>query len=153
VQLHQLTPNAFAQLSKCFWVVLSFGGVPTSDGFTKHYKLHYQPNNVENDEGVMFLQFGYINFYARRCQGSEARLNQAVKNKWATGWTQAWFYYKVPAHVCPQGSKSVHVLRSHLCTLDFWMESPIDCPYDDLGDAAFIKTAVLSEVKTWWRNT
>jgi hypothetical protein len=35
VQLHQLTPNAFVQLSKHFWVVLCFGGVPSSDGFTR----------------------------------------------------------------------------------------------------------------------
>jgi hypothetical protein len=31
VQLHQLTPNVFAQLSKYFWVVMSFGGEPSSD--------------------------------------------------------------------------------------------------------------------------
>jgi hypothetical protein len=42
VQLHQLTPNAIAQLSKYFWVVLSFGREPSSDGFAKRYELHYQ---------------------------------------------------------------------------------------------------------------
>jgi hypothetical protein len=26
LQLHQLTPNAIAQLSKYFWAMLSFGG-------------------------------------------------------------------------------------------------------------------------------
>jgi hypothetical protein len=28
VQLYQLTPNVIAQLSKYFWVIGSFGGVP-----------------------------------------------------------------------------------------------------------------------------
>jgi hypothetical protein len=42
VQLHQLTPNAFAQFSKYFWVVMSFGGNPSSDGFVKRDELHYQ---------------------------------------------------------------------------------------------------------------
>jgi hypothetical protein len=43
VQLHELTPNAFAQFSKYFWVVLSFGKKPCGDGFVKHYESHYQP--------------------------------------------------------------------------------------------------------------
>jgi hypothetical protein len=41
VQLHQLTPNVIAQLSKYFWVVASFGGIPSADGFVKRYELHY----------------------------------------------------------------------------------------------------------------
>jgi dimeric dUTPase (all-alpha-NTP-PPase superfamily) len=41
VQLHEVTPNAFAQFSKYFWVVLSFGEKPSGDGFVKHYELHY----------------------------------------------------------------------------------------------------------------
>jgi hypothetical protein len=34
-QLHQLTPNAITQLSKYFWVVGSFGGVPSGGAFAK----------------------------------------------------------------------------------------------------------------------
>jgi hypothetical protein len=41
VQLHQLTLNAFAQLSKYFWALMSFGDEPSSDGFVKLYELHY----------------------------------------------------------------------------------------------------------------
>jgi hypothetical protein len=41
VQLHQLTPNEIAQLSKYCWVVTSFQGVPSADGFTKRYELHH----------------------------------------------------------------------------------------------------------------
>jgi hypothetical protein len=43
--------------------VLSFGGVPTSDSYAKLYELHYQPKKVESDEGVMFQQFGCLNFH------------------------------------------------------------------------------------------
>jgi hypothetical protein len=37
VQLHQLTQNAFTQLSKYFWAVMSFSGEPNNDGFVKLY--------------------------------------------------------------------------------------------------------------------
>jgi hypothetical protein len=111
VQLHQLTPNAIAQLSKYFWAVLSFGGESSSDGFAKHYELHYQPKKVVVDGFERFQQFSVINFHAR--QGGVAGLTQAIKNKWLTGWTRAWFYYKVPLHLCQPGGKSIH---AHVCT-------------------------------------
>jgi dimeric dUTPase (all-alpha-NTP-PPase superfamily) len=38
VQLHQLSPNAFAQLSKYFWAVMSFVDEPSSDSFVKRYE-------------------------------------------------------------------------------------------------------------------
>jgi hypothetical protein len=106
VQLDQLTPNAIAQLSKYFWAVLSFGGVPTSKGFMKCCDLHYQPKKVESDEGVMFQQFGCLNFHARRYQGGGVKLTLAIKNKWTSGWMKAWFHCKVSAHICPQGGKA-----------------------------------------------
>jgi hypothetical protein len=51
-QLHQLTPNAIAQLSKYFWAVDSFGDVPSGNSFVKRYELHYQPKTIETPEGV-----------------------------------------------------------------------------------------------------
>jgi hypothetical protein len=45
--------------------MLSFSDLPTSDGFMKLYELHYQPKKVGSDEGVMFQQFGCVNFHAR----------------------------------------------------------------------------------------
>jgi hypothetical protein len=56
-RLHQLTPNAIAQLSKYFWSIGSFGGMPSSGVFVKRYKLHYQLKIVETPEGKMFAQF------------------------------------------------------------------------------------------------
>jgi hypothetical protein len=35
MQLHKLTPNAIVQLSKYFWVVGSFRGVPEGNAFVK----------------------------------------------------------------------------------------------------------------------
>jgi hypothetical protein len=39
------------QLSKIFWVVDSFGGVPSGNLFAKSYELHYQPKTVLTPEG------------------------------------------------------------------------------------------------------
>jgi hypothetical protein len=35
--IHQLIPNATVQLLKYIWAVTSFGGAPSTDGFTKRY--------------------------------------------------------------------------------------------------------------------
>jgi hypothetical protein len=54
VQIHQLTPNAFAQFSKYFWAMMSFSGKPSVDGFAKRYELHYQPKKVGVDGGEKY---------------------------------------------------------------------------------------------------
>jgi hypothetical protein len=83
VQLHQLTLNAIAQLSKYFWAVLIFGGEPSSDDFPNLYELHYQQMKVVVDGFEKFQQFGVINFHAK--QGGEAGLTPAIKNKLSAG--------------------------------------------------------------------
>jgi hypothetical protein len=80
VQLHQLTPNAIAQLSKYFWAVTSFGGIPSGDGFAKRYELHYQLKKMEVDGAVVEAQFGCLSFHAKRYKGSGAKLSLVVKN-------------------------------------------------------------------------
>jgi hypothetical protein len=52
----------------------------------------------------------------------------------------------VLAHVCSQGGKVVHVLRSHICSLDFRMEPPFNYVDDDSGDVAIAGLINLSEV-------
>jgi hypothetical protein len=74
-------------------------------------------------------------------QGSRARVTIAVKNKWEAEWMKAWFYCKVPVHVCPQGGESVHVLHSHMSVLELLMEPPINRPDSDSRDVAFVKAA------------
>jgi hypothetical protein len=81
--LHQLMPNAMAQLSKYFWAVGSFGCVPASNVFVKRYELHYQPKKVETPEGEMVAQYGCLNFHAKRDGG--LKLSLAIKNKWSAG--------------------------------------------------------------------
>jgi hypothetical protein len=49
VQLHQLTPNTIVELSKYIWAVMSFGDIPSTDGFAKRYEMHYQPRKMEVD--------------------------------------------------------------------------------------------------------
>jgi hypothetical protein len=74
VQLHQLTPNAVTQLSKCFWVIGSFRGVPSSEAFAKRYKLQYHPKRMEFDGGAVYMQFGCLNFHAKRSKDSRSKL-------------------------------------------------------------------------------
>jgi hypothetical protein len=62
----------------------SFSGEPSSDGFTKHYELHYQPKKVVVDGFEGFHLFSVINFHVRR--GCEVGLTTAIKNKWSAGW-------------------------------------------------------------------
>jgi hypothetical protein len=76
-KLHQLTPNAIAQLSKYFWAVGSFGGVPLEGAFVKRYELHYQPKTVETLEGSRIVQYRCLNFHAKR-DGS-LRLSHVIK--------------------------------------------------------------------------
>jgi hypothetical protein len=71
IQIHQLTSNAIAQLSKYIWTVSSLKGVPSAEGFAKRYELHV------------------------KCGGQRVKLTMVLKNKWSGAWTQAWFYCKV----------------------------------------------------------
>jgi hypothetical protein len=89
MQLHQLMPNAITQLSKYFWAVRSFGGVPSGDALAKRYGLHYQPKRMEIDRDVVYAQFGCLNFHAKRSKDSGLKLSLTVKNKWSAGWTKA----------------------------------------------------------------
>jgi hypothetical protein len=65
VQLHQLTVNAFAQFSNYLWAMMSFSRKPSSDGFAKHYELHYQPKKVDVDGNEKYQELGCINFHAK----------------------------------------------------------------------------------------
>jgi hypothetical protein len=91
---------------------MSFGVKPSGKGFTKHCELHYQPKKLDIDRSEKYQQFGCINFHARR--GSGAKLTPAIKNKWSSGWTKAWFYCKVPTHVCAHGGK-LCIICIHTC--------------------------------------
>jgi hypothetical protein len=44
---------------------------------------------------VLSAQLGCITFHSNWYK-DQVKLTPAVKNKWSTGWTKAWFYCKVP---------------------------------------------------------
>jgi hypothetical protein len=79
VQLHQL--------SKKFWVVGTFRGVPLGNVFMKQYELHYQPKIVETLEGDQIAQYGCLNFHTKKDGGE--KLSLTIKNKWSLGWTKS----------------------------------------------------------------
>jgi hypothetical protein len=145
VQLHQLTPNVIGQLSKYVWVVASFGGVPSTDGFAKRYKLHYQPKRMSVDGADVLAQYGCVNFQAKHYGGQGARLTVVVKNKCFGGWTQARFYCKVPLLQTPDPlrGKSVYALHSSLTALDVSTDPLFQCADDDSGDVAFVQAMGL----------
>jgi hypothetical protein len=150
VQLHQLTPNAFAQFFKYFWVVLSFGSKPSGDGFVKRYELHYQSKKVDADRVEKYQQFGCINFHARR--GIGAKLTLAIKNKWYAGWMKAWFYCKVHAHVCAQGGElCITCIRT--CVVLTFRRSPLSIAVMmTRGMSHLSEPPNLLEVRTPWRS-
>jgi hypothetical protein len=78
-----LTPNAITPLSKYFWAVGSFGGVPLRNSFVKRYELHYQPKTVDTPDGEWIVQYEYLNFHAKR--DGTPKFSLAMKNKWSVG--------------------------------------------------------------------
>jgi hypothetical protein len=136
-QLHQLMPNAMAQLSKYFWAVGSFRGEPSGNAFVKRYELHYEPKKVETAEGDMFAQDGCLNFNAKRDDGP--KLSLAIKNQSSSGWTKYWFYHRVLSLRSSIGGKSMYALHLRMSALDYTVELEVECPDDDANDAAFVQ--------------
>jgi hypothetical protein len=137
-QLHQLTPNAIAQLSKYFWVVCSFDGIPSGDAFAKQYELHYHLKRIETDEGSLFMQYDHLNFHAKR--DDRPKLSLAIKNKWSGGWTKAWFYCQVLFHRTSKGEKSVFALWLQMRVLDYTVERDVECLDNNVNGVAFVLT-------------
>jgi hypothetical protein len=143
-QLHQLTPNAIAQLSKYFWVIGSIGGVPSRSLFAKRYELHYQLKTIVALEGDRIAQYGCLNFYAKR-DGSP-KFTLANNNKWVVGWTKSWFYCCVACRQSFGGGKRVYSLHSWMSALDYAVEPEVECSGNDPNDVAFVRvTATIGE--------
>jgi hypothetical protein len=73
--------------------------------------------------------------------GQRVKLTVVVKNKWFGGWTQAWFYCKVPLlwSPSPAWDKGIYALHSYMTDLDFMMEPMFQCPNNDASDVAFVR--------------
>jgi hypothetical protein len=52
-------------LSKYIWAVTGFGGIPSAEGFTKRYELHYQPRKIEVDGVEVQGQYKWLNFHVK----------------------------------------------------------------------------------------
>jgi hypothetical protein len=85
-------------------------------------------------------QYGCINFHAKHYGGQGAKLTIAVKNKWDGGWTQAWFYCKVPLLQSPSlvRGKGIFVLHRDMSALDFAVEPSFECANDNASDVTFV---------------
>jgi hypothetical protein len=139
-QLYQLTTNAIAQLSKNFWAVSSFGGMPSGNLFVKRYELHYQPKTMSTPDGDQIAQYRCLNFHAKRDGGP--KLSLEIKNKWSSGWTRSWFYCRVPCRHCSRGGKRVYALHSRMGELDYAIEPEVECTDNDPNDVAFVRMTV-----------
>jgi hypothetical protein len=56
IHIHQLIPNAIVQLLKY---------VPSAEGFTKRYELHYQPRKIDVYGVKVQGQYGCFNFHVK----------------------------------------------------------------------------------------
>jgi hypothetical protein len=118
-QLHQLMSNTIAQLSKNFWVVGSFGGMPSGNLFMKHYELHYQPKTVSTPDGDQISQYRYLNFHVKRDGGP--KLSLAIKNAGRLGGQGRGFIAVCPASDAPEVAKAftlfIHIWVSWITSL------------------------------------
>jgi hypothetical protein len=103
----------------------------------KCYKLHYQQKTMLTLEGDQIMQYGCLNFHAKRDGGS--KLIFTIKNKWLAGWTKLWFYCRVPCRLCSRSGKSMYALHSWMGEFDYAIEPEVECPDNDPNDAAFIR--------------
>jgi hypothetical protein len=74
--------NAIIQLSKYIWALTSFGGVPSTEGFTKRYEPHYHLRKIEVDGVEVQGQYGCLNFHVKH-GNQRSKLTVSVKNKWS----------------------------------------------------------------------
>jgi hypothetical protein len=94
---------------------------------------------VEINERVLFVQYGCLNFHAKRGRGP--KLSIAIKNKWPSGSMKSWFYYRIQCLRSSEGGKSVHALRSRMSALDYTMEPKVKCLDKNASDDSFVRAA------------
>ena len=80
------------KLSIYVWGYRSQGVEPNLEGFVRLHRVHPQPQKGTVDGNLVHLQFGVYTFVYRH--GAEVPV-QAQKNKWASPWTENWFYVKM----------------------------------------------------------
>jgi hypothetical protein len=88
VQIHQLTPNAMAELAEHVWDVSSYGGEPSVEVFAKNYCLHWQKRKIDGK----IAQFGSCTFTLRtgKTLVEVIEIVPCAKIKWGNWW-EFWF--------------------------------------------------------------
>jgi hypothetical protein len=91
------------------------GVEPDLEGFVHLHWVHPQPRKVTVGERTLLCQFGVCTFVY--CHGAEVPV-QAQKNKWASLWTENWFYLKLEgeAELCGELAKIDYVLAEYMMT-------------------------------------
>lgn len=95
LQIHQLTPNAFARLG-VFTIALKISRCALSlDTFARYYEtqLHKKVVKDKQTKSEMVAHYGSYNFMPKKTRGT-VTIVPAYRNKWPH-WTDYWFYHRV----------------------------------------------------------
>lgn len=95
IQLHQLTPNAFARLSVFAMAMKMLGHAPNADMFLRFYETQRKRSEVWDPiiGKKLPLEFGAFNFVPKKTRGT-ITIVPMYRNKWPQ-WTKYWFYHRV----------------------------------------------------------
>lgn len=93
IQLHQLTPNAFARLSVFAMAMKMLGHAPNTDTFIRFYETQRKRSEVWDPivEKKLPLEFGAFNFVPKKTRNT-ITIVPTYRNKWPQ-WTKYWFYH------------------------------------------------------------
>ena len=82
-QLHQLTPNAFTQLSVFAMAMKMLGHVPNADTFIWFYEMQHRRGEVWDPivGKKLLLEFGAFNFIPKKTRGN-ITIEPTYQNKW-----------------------------------------------------------------------
>ena len=95
LQIHHLTPNAFAWLG-IFAMALMMSGYDLSvNTFARYYETHLHKKVVKDKRTKveMVAHYGSYNFIPKKTKGT-VQIVPAYQNKWPR-WTDYWFYHRV----------------------------------------------------------
>lgn len=109
LQIHQLTPNAFARLGVFTVALKMMGSELDVNTFTEYYEAQLYEKMVSGNSGApsQRLEFGSYNFVPQKSRGTMS-IVPAFRNKWP-GWQDHWFYVQV----CTDG-EVVHAIENNL---------------------------------------
>ena len=144
LQIHPLTPNAFALLG-VFAMVLKMSRCGLSvNTFTRYYKTHFHKKMVKDKhtKTEMVAHYRSYNFFPKKIKGT-VLIVPAYRNKWPR-WTDYWFYHRVctdeeVAEVLVNNLPKAHILISEMTPMEGFHLA--DRPHDTEATYAFALTS------------